>query len=169
MLNLLSTFSVEQIILYTVMLVLAIKGAIDFGGWCYNQYKIKFNKDHDAINKQNTLEEHYKNCINQHKESIIRYEEINNKIDVLTKSMDEKVNQIEDKIDQLTISNMHDIKGWIVDKHHVLMKRGWVDDFTMDILEKRFSDYKEEGGNSYVGGLMEELRALPHTIPEGEE
>jgi len=169
MLDLLSTFSVEQIILYTVMLILAIKGAIDLGSWCYNQYKIKFNKDHDAITKQNTLEEHYQKCLSQHKESIARYEEINNKLDVLTKTMDERVNQIEGKIDQLTVSNMHDIKGWIVDKHHILTKRGWVDDFTMDILEKRFSDYKKEGGNSYVGGLMEELRALPHTIPEGEE
>jgi hypothetical protein len=46
------------------------------------------------------------------------------------------------------------------------MKKAWVDDFTMDTIEKRFADYLAEDGNSYVEGLVNELRALPHIPPE---
>ena len=38
---------------------------------------------------------------------------------------------------------------------------GYIDDFTLDCLERRFKSYKQEGGNTYVDSMMEELRRLP--------
>jgi len=165
MLELLSAFSVDQIIVYTIMLIFAIKGGVDLFLWAKDLYQKKFNKDHAKLNKQEVLEQHYANCKKQHIESIQRYETLSSKIDLLTETMSTKVDKIEAQLKQLTDSDMHDIKGWIVEKHHKLMKQGWVDDFTMDTLEKRYSDYTLEGGNSYISGLMNELRALPHFPP----
>lgn len=169
MLDFLASFSVNQIIIYTIMLGLAIKGAIDFFEWCKDKYKQKFDKDYATLNKQETLEKHYIICQKQHQESMDRYKTLEGKIDQLTETMNQKVDKIESQLIQLTESDMHDIKGWIVEKHHLYVKKGWVDDFTMDTLERRFSDYVAEDGNSYIAGLMTEIRALPHVPPEEDE
>ena len=91
---------------------------------------------------------------------------LENKIDSFVNDVRHKVNKIENQLTRLTESDKHDIKGWIVEKHHYLIKKGWVDDFTMDTLERRYSDYVAEDGNSYVERLMEDLRSLPHFPPE---
>ena len=112
------------------------------------------------------LEEHYKECSEQHQESVDRYNSLENKIDLLTETVNHKVDKLEAQLTRLTESDMHDIKGWIVEKHHELMKKQWVDDFTIDTLEKRYADYVAEDGNSYVERLMEDLRSLPHFPPK---
>ena len=97
------------------------------------------------------------------------YSSIEGKIDGLTEEFNTRMDGMEGQLKILTDSDMHDIKGWIVEKHHTLIKKGWVDDFTMDTIEKRYSDYKKEGGNTYVHTLVEELRTLPHTPPKDEK
>ena len=166
MLEILTAFSVRQIITYTIMLAFAVRGGVDFFGWCKEKYQKKFDKDHAQLLKQEMLEEHYKECSEQHQESVDRYNSLENKIDLLTETVNHKVDKLETQLTRLTESDMHDIKGWIVEKHHELMKKQWVDDFTIDTLEKRYADYVAEGGNSYVEGLMEDLRSLPHFPPK---
>lgn len=169
MIELLQTFSVNQIIVYTIMLGLAIRGMVSFFQWGVELYKKRFNKDYKEVNKEKKLEEHYMICLKQHKETLEKYSSLENKVDDLTEAFMKKIDVIENQVAQLTRSDMHDIKGWIVEKHHKFMKQGWIDDFTMDILEKRFEDYTREGGNSYISGLMDELRALPHFPPAGTQ
>ena len=167
MLELFTTFSISQIIVFTITLALAIKGCVDFFDWCKNKYQAKFDKDHTKLNKEQALEEHYIRCSEQHKESMRLYSNVENKIDKMNQSINNRFDAIEESIDTLKQSDMHDIKSWIVEKHHILMENGWVDDFTMDTLEKRFLDYVKEGGNTYVEKLMNEIRALPHKNPMG--
>lgn len=169
MLELITTYGLEQAVIFFIMLLFAIKGGVDLFEWFKNQYQKKFNKDHSQMSKQQALEEHYKKCAEQHQESVKLYSGVEKKIDNLTETFNNRIDNIEKSIDRLTESDLHDIKGWIVEKHHKLIKQGWVDDFTMDTLEKRYADYLGEGGNSYVGGLMSELRALPHGDPKGED
>ena len=38
-----------------------------------------------------------------------------------------------------------------------------IDDYSLDCLEKRYTHYVEEGGNSFIHDLMEDIRALPKT------
>lgn len=162
MLELLSALSLQQIVTFTIMLLLAVKGGVDLFDWFKNKYQEKFNKDYSTLTKQENLEEHYRKCKDQHKETIDMYMGVESKIDNLIDTMNNKLDNLEQSIDRLTESDMHDIKGWIVEKHHSLIEQEWIDDFTMDTLEKRYSDYVKEGGNTYVAGLMEELRDLPH-------
>ena len=132
MLEILTAFSVRQIITYTIMLAFAVRGGVDFFGWCKEKYQKKFDKDHAQLLKQEMLEEHYKECSEQHQESVDRYNSLENKIDLLTETVNHKVDKLEAQLTRLTESDMHDIKGWIVEKHHELMKKQWVDDFTIE-------------------------------------
>ena len=169
MLALLQQYTLQQIILFVVMLALAIKGAVDFFDWCKQKYQKKFDKDYAKKNEHDELVQHYKQCASQHDETLNLYNNLENKIDTLTDTVNIRFNEVEESIKTLTDSDMHDIKGWIVEKHHKYIPQNWVDDFAMDTLEKRYSDYKKEGGNSYINGLMDELRALPHVPPQGKD
>ena len=169
MLQLLAAYSIQEIVTFFIMLVLAIKGGADLVDWFRDRYQRKFDKDYIHMTKQEHLEEHYRKCSEQHAEFIERYSDVEKKIDSLAQNFNNRLDNLEKAIKQLTESDMHDIKGWIVEKHHHFTTKGWVDDFTMDTLEKRYSDYKQEGGNSYVEGLMRELRALPHVAPGSED
>jgi len=169
MTNLLTNFSIQQILLFTVLGALAFKGIVDFLLWCKSLYDKKFNKDYSAKKEEQQLQEHFENCQRQSKFISDKYDKLEHKIDDLTERLKVRMDQIEGNLELLKISDMHDIKGWIVERHHNLIKQGWVDDFTMDTLEYRYSDYKAEHGNSYIDSLMGELRNLPKFPPESLE
>lgn len=155
MLELLKAYSVEQILIFGVMLLFAIKSAVDLAEWMYEKYTKKFNKDYSALEKEEDTEE--------------KYDELKDQLDTLISEiygLRQRMENIDSQLIQLTQSDMHDIKSWMVEKHHQLIEAGWVDDFTMDTIEKRFDDYKKENGNSYVEGLVNEIRALPHHPPK---
>ena len=162
MADLLKNFTIEQILLFTVLFIATVKGTIEFILWVKKIYKKKFDKDHSELTFQETVEKRHTKYQRQYDEIMKRYDSLEEKIDQLAEVMKQNTEKIEKKLSQLTASDMHDIKSFIVEKHHTYIKQGWIDDFTMDTIEKRFSDYVVEGGNSYVKGLMMELRALPH-------
>ena len=63
-------------------------------------------------------------------------------------------------------SDRDDIKSFITREHHRFCYQvGWIDDFSLDCIEKRYKHYKNEGGNTFIDGFMEELRALPKSSP----
>ena len=166
MLQLLAEFSIQQIITFIVLGAATFKGGYEFFKWCKSIYDEKFNKDYSKKKKEEEVQNHFILCEQQRKEVLEKYDSLEQKIDYLTKQMGIRVDKIEGQLELLTLSDMHDIKSWIVEKHHNLIKQGWVDDFTMDTIEHRYSDYKAEEGNSYVASLMKELRALPKFPPE---
>lgn len=58
------------------------------------------------------------------------------------------------------------IKSYITKEHHYFCYQvGWIDDFSLDCLEKRYQHYEDQGGNSFIGGLMHDLRTLPNKNP----
>lgn len=80
---------------------------------------------------------------------------------------DEMFKKINERLDALTESDMHDIKSWIVDQYHKFyIGLGWIDAFSADTIEHRYNDYQKEGGNSYIDQLIERLRSLPMDPPE---
>ena len=73
---------------------------------------------------------------------------------------------MKDKIDMLIESDKDDIKAYITSKHHhFCYEQKWIDDFSLDCLERRYAHYTEEGGNSFIKSFMEELRSLPKSPP----
>ena len=75
---------------------------------------------------------------------------------------EERLIKSEQRIKDLTVSDMHDIKSWLVNqymKFYVHQKE--IDAYNAEIIERRYEDYKKEGGNSYIDTLMERMRTLP--------
>ena len=73
-----------------------------------------------------------------------------------------KMNELTDNINMLIKSDKDDIKAHITEKHHYFCYiQHWIDDYSLDCLERRYDHYVDEGGNSYIESLMKEIRKLP--------
>ena len=161
MIDLLNTFSIEQILISIALIAMAIKGIVDYIKWVKTKNKEKFDEGYEKKQKDEILSKYEETNADLQKRMANCYSSIEGKIDELSLNINTRMNGMEEQLKILTDSDMHDIKSWIVEKHHHYKNLGWIDDFAMDTIEKRYLDYKKEGGNSYVDTLMEELRQLP--------
>lgn len=138
--ELFSKYSVDEVVMFVIMLALAIKGLISFIDWAHDRLKQYFNKE----TKVSSVEEQLK--------QIIESQQI----------LSDKVDGISAQVETLFNSDRDDIKAWITEKHHYFCyKLGYIDDFNLNCIEKRYEHYKEENGNSFVADLMADIRRLP--------
>ena len=85
-------------------------------------------------------------------------------------TQNETLRILTDKINLLIDSDKDSIKSFITDRHHhFCYDKKWIDDYSLDCIEKRYKHYTDEGGNSFIHDLMKELRALPKQPPHNEE
>ena len=151
MINLLSTYSVGEIIIFLVLCLIAVKEICTLIDWVKDRAKRHLSKEDASSEKITALERH-----NQEQDKKI--EEIIN----LQKETQQDIEEILYKIQILMKSDKDSIKAFITKEHHYFCyEKGWIDDYNLDCLEKRFQHYKEENGNSFVSSLMEEIRSLP--------
>ena len=92
------------------------------------------------------------------------FQKLHDRLDQIDTRLDEfgrRLAAAEDRLTDLTISDMHDIKSWIVEQYHKFyVQQGWIDAFSAETIDRRYSDYKKEGGNSYIKNLMDQLHTL---------
>lgn len=151
MAELLSQYTIPQIILFIAALIFIVKGVQDTIDFFKNKYNQKFNKDYDAKTKEIRLEEFYEMAGEQHKEVMMEMEKVSESVDHLSQ-----------RIDRLTESDMHDIKQFIVREYHYFVEqKKQIDDYSLDTILLRYADYKQEGGNSYIEMLIDEIKKLP--------
>jgi Mg2+ and Co2+ transporter CorA len=140
MLELLNNYSVMEIITFIILLSIAVKGVVDFIDWIKGKLKALYTKEKSE------------------EDEIQRITNLETSIEKINKSVDE----LTDKINLLVESDKDAIKAYITKEHHYYCyERQWIDDYSLDCLEKRFAHYIEEKGNSFVENLMDEIRALP--------
>ena len=158
MIALLQHYSLSDILMFTVFLALAIKSLISFFDWAYVYIKKFFNIHYSKINQKEALERRLQ------KVSQVMTELKNNQ-----QTTDEILKDLSAKIDMLISSDRDDIKSYITREHHYFCyKLGYIDDFSLDCIEKRFKHYSDEGGNSFIENFMKDLRALPIQSPKEE-
>lgn len=145
--DLLSRYSASEILFFIAVLAVAIKELIQLYDWFRGRLRQHFDveykdeKDHEKIDKFEEEKEQFNDALSEIRESL------------------NKTNQ---RIDMLIDSDKENIKFEITKQHHYFVEqKGWIDYLSMDCLEKRFSIYEKEHGNSFVLDLMQELRALP--------
>lgn len=161
MINLLEELTLSQIVLYFILFALAIREVVNFVSWVKDKNKKRLDEGVEQKQREEMLDKYEEVNKDMQNRMAKCYSSIEGKIDELSININGRMDSMEDQLKILTDSDMHDIKSWIVEKHHYYMNQRWIDDFAMDTIEKRYSDYKKEGGNSYVDTLMEELRKLP--------
>lgn len=137
MIELFTTLTLTQVILFSFLILIAIKEF--FALWEFFKKKIK-------------------GAVNEEAKTQVLIETIHDKLIAL----EAEVKEQKEILTLLTDSDRDDIRSWIVYQyHHFCEEQKWIDDFSMDALEKRYSHYKREGGNSYITSLIEQLRKLP--------
>ena len=137
MLDLFKNYSLTDIIIFIIILSFAIKGVIDFYDWAKN----RLNKTTDKIYTNKEMQKKVLDTLESH----------NEQIDKMAKS-----------INILIESDKDDIKAWITEKHHYFCyDLGYIDDYNLQCVEARYKHYKEEDGNTFIDGFMNDIRALP--------
>lgn len=140
MVELLSIYSVSEILAIIVTLALAVKGVVSFWDWAKERLKKMFNKETQQENHQHQIE-----ALTESQQQLM-----------------EAVKKLTEKVDMLIDSDKDDIKAYVTDKHHYYVyTQKWIDDYTLDCIVRRFKHYQDEGGNSFIETLIKELKALP--------
>lgn len=114
-----------------------------------------------ALKQGYELVQYFRNKTFNHVDKIREQEETLEQVINNMQQQQKQLQSITDKIDELLVSDKDSIKSWIV----MLYKQyktdpSGLDSMQMDLLERRFSHYKKEGGNSYIDNLMQELREI---------
>lgn len=140
MIDLLNTYSLEQVIIFIVLLSLAVKGVISFIDWAKEKIVKEVDKSKTPAKLQTQIDDHQ----------------------IQLKKINEAINNLTNMVNLLLKSDRDDIKAFITRQHHYFCyQKGWIDDYSLDCIEKRFAHYQEQGGNTFIEGMMEELRKLP--------
>lgn len=155
MIELLQHYSLEELLISMILLALAIKSLLTFFDWAYDSYLRIFNKEYRKLSDKEQLEKRLQKG-SQFMDALKNNQELT----------DDVLQNLSDKIDILIESDKDAIKAYITRQHHYFYyKEGWIDDFNLDCLQKRYKHYKDEGGNSFIHGFMEDLRSLPKQDP----
>lgn len=154
--SLLSSMSIESIIITVVAILVAAKALSELLDWCYRKLKAYFDvKDND--------EEFRKDVIS-------RFDNVDRQLDEVKESnrqRDKQVENITRSINTINSRLQDSTRSYILDKYHYYVQQlGVIDEAALQDLERRYLYYKNGGGNSFIELRMEELRNLPIITPE---
>lgn len=182
--TLLSQFSIEGIIITLIMFLAAVKVVGELLNWCYEKIKQHFNWKTQEDNRHSELMENFNELKvrnKQNEEENLRrdklIEKISNQLDEqdrktadMVKTLTAQTNELtnlKDRVQTLTDRVQDSTKAYIIDKHHHFVYQvKAIDDMSLQELERRFVYYKAAGGNTFIDGLMEEVRDLPKVTVE---
>lgn len=170
MIELLTSYSLASILVIVVLVVLAIKEGVSLYEFFHTRISKRYEDKHKEQNERKNKEDDILTKLEEHiehsKQLSEKYEELADSFSDFKEECRQNFIKQEERLDLLTISDMDDIRSWIVKEyHHYVEDQKWIDDFSLDTIEKRYAHYKSEGGNSYIHGLVHELRSLPKTPP----
>lgn len=151
MAELFNSYSIGEIVSFVVTLAIATKGFVTFWDWAFERIKKAMNAQTQEERNKQALEEK----IERNEQSILA---------VSKKQEDTKkdINSLAKSVDLLIQSDKDSIKAYITKEHHYYCyEQKWIDDYTLDCIEKRYDHYIDEGGNSFIEDLMVDLRDLP--------
>lgn len=151
--DLLANYSVNEIIIFIVTLALAIKGCVSFFDWAVDRLRKVFNKEQ----KDKDLNSR-----------ILADEKKIQELIELQRKTEQNIQTLGNSVNTLIESDKDDIKSWITEQHHKFCygKSRTIDAYSLDCIEKRYCHYKEEGGNSFIHTLMDDIRGLSVYYPD---
>ena len=153
--TLITHYSLSEIILFAIILALAVKGFITFFDWAYARLKTIYWRDFSSTAEKEKIQQRFEKGA----ETMKALQENQQKTDCTLQELSSKINC-------LILSDRDDIKSYITRQHHYFCYRmGWIDDFSLNCIEKRYSQYREYGGNSFIENFMQQLRHLPKEPP----
>lgn len=157
--QLLSQYSIEALVILVALLGFSIKAMSELWEWFYNKFK-----EHFSFRTQRDQD---------HQQLIEQIKELSNGIKATQEEVQILENNMTQFSDQMKITTerlQENSRNYIIDKHHYLCYQvKAIDDLSLQSLERRFLYYKAAGGNSFIDGLMEEIRELPKLNFQNEQ
>ena len=164
MVEILSKYSVNEILIFMVLLAVAFKTVSSFLDWAREKRRALTMKEMKPEELSKSIEKEIQRREEQLQELETKREKDIAELRDQIKEVAQYVDNVTAKIDLLIESNKDDIKAFITREYHYFCEqKGWIDDYSLDCIEKRYDHYVEEKGNSFISGLMEKIRNLPHT------
>ena len=115
-------YSLSDIIIFTILLVLAIKSLISFFDWAQDRFNKGFNKKNIKNIEKQELEQRLK-----------QGDEIMSNLQDSQKRTDQMLEDVSAKIDMLIDSDRDAIKAYITQQHlFFCYERNMIDDFSLD-------------------------------------
>ena len=159
MLELINNYSLHDILAFLIIIALAAKSAVTFWDWAVDRFKKIFHKEDTVTQERKKIQTHLKE----------NYENIKLMFEK-QQQLEEQINNLSEKIDLLIESDKDDIKSFLTREHHFYCyQQKWIDDYSLECCEKRYEHYHDEGGNSFIDGFMNDLRALPKRPPSDDK
>lgn len=93
-----------------------------------------------------------------------KMEELSQKLErreIENSAASKRVEEMGEMITLLVESDKDQIKSYITSEYHKWMAKEYIDIYAMATIEGIFTNYRKEKGNSFVDGLVRELRKLP--------
>lgn len=144
MIELITAYSLKEIVIFLVIFALAVKGFISYSEWGYSKMSKVVKKKESLDNVEEQLDE----IREQHKTDI--------------KDMIEHYNELHESVKMLCICEQQDIKAFIVREYNYFVhQKKCIDLYSLECIEQSYKNYTTLGGNSYVHSLVEAIRALP--------
>ena len=151
---LLAQFSLETIIIISIA---ALVGAFKLYSWAQKMYQKKLSDDAAKIQQGRELQKRD----TAQEERFEGGEARIAKLEIAIVTLTNIANKQQDQIDLLIQSDELNIKTWMKEEHEKWMPKGFIDNYTYDLLEQRYAIYTKEGGNSWAEKIMSDLRSLP--------
>ena len=143
--------SIEEIILFLLACLLAVKVIWSTLEWIWEKIKTKFDIANKKEKWENSLSEQIKNLANK----IDKLEEQIQKTHTKQEKMDDSLLVVQERLQENT-------RSYLIDAHHKFCYQlKGIDDINLQSIERRYMYYKTAGGNSYIDGLIEDIRELP--------
>ena len=162
MIELFAGYSVAQIIVFIIVILLALKEMVSIFEFFHSRTKGHFSQEFEEEQEAEDMKEDIKALYEGLEEANKKFDDINKSLLDIKQSCQMNFDSQSKILNKLIESDRDDIRGFIVKEYHYFVEqKHWIDDFSMDVLEKRFAHYVAEGGNSYIESLMNELRNLP--------
>lgn len=149
--ELMTQYSIETLIVIIVSLAVATKCIGELIEWFYGKLRKYFNH-------QNEKDKAHAEITGD----LIEIKEQVNKLVENSVTLNNRVSNLESQSRLTTERLQENSKSYIIDKHHYFIYQvGAIDDLNLQSLERRYLYYKSAGGDSYIDGLMEDIRELP--------
>ncbi len=149
--GLFSQYSIETLILLIIGVALSVKFIGELWEYFYNKIRLYFNY-------KNQKDQAHDEIIN----GIIKIETRTGELQETVEALTENIRTLQKQSELATKRLQENSRSYIIDKHHYFCYQvKAIDDLNLQSLERRYLYYKAEGGDTFVDGLMDEVRALP--------
>ena len=158
-----SHLTTEEIIVLIIIMILAVKTVWSAAEWIWEKIKGQL----DITNDKEKWEQNITNSLDNLDKKIDNLELQNQKTHEEQENIKESLSLVQERLQENT-------RSFLIDAHHKFCYQiKSIDDMNLQSIERRYLYYKTAGGNSFIDGLIDEIRALPrinvYTIDKDED